>query len=170
MNKGIGLSAIALASSLFFTSANANDFDNKFIVGASFIANGDYKVKNPAQFNVGYQFHQNFAVELSQIDYGKSDNDDFEDISFDGYAAAIVAKYPLGNFNLYGKLGAFSYSEEGHYYDPFEKRITGYVDNSGTAALFGAGASYHFNEYVALKFEIVGSEENHYGIGFDVYF
>ena len=170
MNKRIGLASLIIVCSLASGTAIANEKKDTFFVGASIAVNSDYKVDNPAKFNVGYQFHPNFAVELNQIDLGKSDNEDFENIDVDGYAAMLVAKYPLGNFNFYGKLGAFSWSEEGSYYDPFEKRITGLVDNSGTDILLGAGVSYHFNDYLAIKTEVIKSEFSHFGLGFDIYF
>ncbi|MGB1298173.1 MAG: outer membrane beta-barrel protein [Psychrobium sp.] len=169
MNKGIGLSALAIASLLCFTSVNANEIDNKFYVGASAVISSDYRTDHPSRFNVGYQFHPNFAVELAQIDFGEVDTSD--NIDVDGYSASLIAKYPLGNFNLYGKLGAFSWSEEGLSVDPYGMPpIVTSIDNSGTDVLFGGGVSYHFNEHIALKAEIVRSEFNHFGFGIDIYF
>jgi len=172
MNKGIRLGALSIASLLCFTSVNANEIDNKFFVGTSVVLNGDYKIEQPSSFNIGYQFHPNFAVELTQIDFGEFDStDNIDNIDVDGYSASFIAKYPLGNFNLYGKLGAFAWFEEGVTVDPYGMPpIVTSIDNSGTAALFGAGVNYHFNDHIALKAEIVRSEFNHFGFGIDIYF
>ena len=172
MNKGIGLSAIALASSLFFTSAGANELDGKFVFGTSLAVNGDYTRDTSLKFNAGYQFHPNYAVEIVYADFGeRKDFDGLEITALDGISTAFIAKYPVGNFNWYGKLGVFKWSEKGEFRNPYEtpSSITK-IDNSGTDILYGIGMSYHFNSSIAFKTELVGGEVGHLGIGFDVYF
>jgi OmpA-OmpF porin, OOP family len=112
----------------------------------------------------GYQFNQNFALELNYTDLGNisttttttgpvgtvSGRFDSKGWGIDGIAMAPISK----EFDLFAKIGFFRWEA-----DATAAAIVGGAaaavarSDSGTSAKFGLGARYHFTENVALRLE-----------------
>jgi predicted porin len=93
---------------------------------------------------VGYNFHQNFALEAGYRDLGAFKQAVDGDLDVDQAAISVVGSLPVGNgFNLFGRVGY--------------NRVS-YEDNSGKGhdnkALFGAGVGYAFSNKVSGRVEV----------------
>jgi len=110
---------------------------------------------------LGYQFHPNFAAELSYVDLGKynvnhvlapgTENDTVEP---DAWCLSGVGSYPVsGGLSLLGKLGVCKWD------DHAGETVTGGAvpdreGADGTDLTFGIGASYDLSEHVATRLEL----------------
>ncbi|HSX52327.1 MAG TPA: outer membrane beta-barrel protein [Cellvibrio sp.] len=119
----------------------------------------------------GYQFNNNFAVELAYRDLGEigekvSENyggGDYESVGFTLGATAVqisvVGSIPLGDAaKLYGRVGMadleadFGYNYE-ESFDGWEYAESESASESKNKAVFGAGLSYSFTPAFALRAE-----------------
>jgi OOP family OmpA-OmpF porin len=88
---------------------------------------------------VGYNFHQNFAVEGAYRRLA-----DFGDETVDQAAVSVVGTLPLSNgFNVFGRLG----------YNRIEAKYDGGKD-SESKAVYGVGVGYAFTPTVSGRIEV----------------
>jgi OOP family OmpA-OmpF porin len=93
---------------------------------------------------VGYNFHQNFALEggfrrLAEYDQGLGD-----DLTVDQTALSVVGTVPLSQgFNVFGRLG----------YNHL-KADSNFGDDSDSGVLYGVGLGYNFSPTVAARVEV----------------
>jgi OmpA-OmpF porin, OOP family len=103
----------------------------------------------------GYNFNQNFAVELAYFDAGKPNQDigvGNLEVALDGINVSAVGRVPLGDvFTLFGKLGYASYDGE----------ITGRIggqpvsggDSSDEDLSYGIGGAFNIGPSFELRAE-----------------
>lgn len=107
----------------------------------------------------GYQFNQNFGVELAYVDLGKATYSGTffgapvtgGTVKTSGFNISAVGTLPLGSsFALFGKVGAFAWEAKAN-------DTTGGVSFSGkedgTDLSYGLGASYNFTKNVGVRAE-----------------
>jgi len=175
MNKWIGL---ILISFVFIHKNCKSEEVPKVYFGASILA-ANYNDTDSAAYKIGagYNFNKNYSIEVNSLKFGEKDL--FfasEEFTGDGYSIEILAKYPLGDFSLYGKLGALSWSEEGMKNEsPMEENNLIHLKDTGTDLIYGLGFSYSITENFSLKVEYLKSEINEhtinpFSIGFDILF
>lgn len=100
---------------------------------------------------IGYQFHQNVAVELGYRRLADSDtvvSGVKVGTKIDQTALSVVGTLPLSNgFNVFGRLG---YNHLG-----VKASVAGYsAADSDNGALYGVGVGYAFNEKVSARVEV----------------
>ena len=111
------------------------------------------------KFFGGYQFNQNFGLELAWVDLGKASySGTFGGIPVSGGTVktsglniSAVGTLPLGSgFALFGKAGLFAWEAEAN-------DVTGGLPFSGTEdgtdLSYGVGASYEFTKNFAIRAE-----------------
>jgi OOP family OmpA-OmpF porin len=140
--------ALVIASSAAF-AAQPNTFYAGADVGRTKIDDVDHDTSVGAF--VGYNFHQNFAVEagfrrLADLDYrvaGVNAN-----VRADQYALSVVGSLPVGeSFSVYGRLGLNRLEAKGS--------AGGFsAKDSETKALYGVGVSYAFTPAVSARLEV----------------
>jgi predicted porin len=174
---GLGLSACLIAG-----SAQAVELKN-FYIGASYLADADHDARartlpgNNAAFTgdqkdqgyglfVGYQFHENFGLELSYKDLGESQNntvyndgktlritDERQHGSLNLVANAEIAK----DFKVFAKVGYGAiYAEQTGVDNLTENRVPGKIGESESeeGANYGIGAQYNFGKlFVRAEYE-----------------
>jgi hypothetical protein len=92
---------------------------------------------------VGYNFHQNFALEAGFRRLGKWDEPG-EVMKVDQTALSVIGSVPLGeNFSLFGRLG----------YNYLKVRGCSCNDNV-SGVLYGIGLGYNFSQTVAARVEV----------------
>jgi opacity protein-like surface antigen len=175
MNKWIG---VILISFVFIHFDCKSKEVQKFYFGASIVIVGyaDADI-TPYKVGVGYNFDKNFSIEVNSFKFGEKDlffaSDEF---TAEGYSIEMLAKYPFGDFSLYGKLGALRWSEEGMKNDsPMEENNLIHIKDTGTDLIYGLGFSYSITENFSLKIEYLKSNINKhavnpFSIGFDIIF
>ena len=147
--------ALILASSVAF-AAQPNTFYAGADVGRTKIDDFSKRETSVGGF-VGYNFHQNFAVEggyrrLANHDIyiGAPTGSSFVEGSakVDQAHLSLVGSLPVGeSFSLYGRLGV----------NRLEAKVSGggYSDkDSTTKALYGVGVSYAFSPAVSARVEV----------------
>lgn len=170
MFKRLGLSVFA-ALGLTATMAAHADVQPSFYMGAGF---GSTKIDDDGfdgidfddsdtGFKVfgGYNFNQNFAVEVSYFDLGEASGsfDDFLgpvtfDVGVSGFSASAVGVLPLSDmFSLFGKLGYASYDIDAHASIGGE---SGSGSESESDMVYGVGAALGFGQFgVRLEYEAI---------------
>jgi opacity protein-like surface antigen len=175
MNKWIGL---ILISFVFISNDCKSEEVPKVYFGASILATS-YNDEGSSAYKMGagYNFNKNFSIEVNSLKFGGKDL--FfasQEFAGDGYSVEMLAKYPLGDFSLYGKLGTLWWSEEGMKNDsPMEENNLIHIKNTGTDLVYGLGFSYSITENFSLKIEYLNSKINEhtvtpFSIGFDILF
>jgi len=81
-------------------------------------------------------------------------------VDFDGYAAAVLGKLPLGRFAAFGKIGALHWKEAGEVITLIPVRRD--YSRESESLLLGAGVSFDLHPRLALRgewehFEVSGS-------------
>ena len=121
--------------------------------------------RNAWKFDVGYQFHPNFAIELGYVDLGKAQwssnitapNADAlnGEIHTRGTTFDLVALAPLGDgFSVYGKAGViraavdFSGGSNGG-----GGTLLASGSNTSTRAAYGLGMGYDITPHIGTKLE-----------------
>jgi opacity protein-like surface antigen len=175
MNKWIGL---ILISFVFIHNDCKSKEVPKVYFGASIlVANYDDAGISTHKIGAGYNFNTNFSIEINSFKFGAKDL--FfasEEFAGDGYSIEILAKYPLDDFSLYGKLGTLWWSEEGMKNDsPMVENNLIHIKETGTDLIYGLGFSYSITENFSLKIEYLKSKINEhtvipFSIGFDIIF
>lgn len=110
------------------------------------------------KLNLGYQFTPYWGVEAFYVDFGELADAEGTvlgapvtvEADVDGYGAALVGTYPIGDFSLFGKVGFISWDSDAS--------VTGNAgsvsaDDDGTDAMFGLGAGYSLTEQLSLRAE-----------------
>jgi OOP family OmpA-OmpF porin len=181
MYKRLGLTAFA-AFALSAALAAQADTQPGFYVGAGV---GTTKVSDDAfdgsgiddsdtgfKLFGGYDFNQNFAVEVSYLDLGEasiSDAGDSLTVGVTALTASAVGRLPVSDmFALYGKLGYASYDVKARF------SVAGFGSGSGSDSdsdlIYGVGGALSFGgnfearlEYEALNVD--GGDLNMISIG-----
>jgi predicted porin len=92
---------------------------------------------------VGYNFHQNFAVEGGFRRLGTWDGAG-SDVTVDQTAVSVIGTLPLSQgFNVYGRLG---YNHV--------KADAGWTEGSDSGVLYGVGVGYTFSPKLAGRIEV----------------
>jgi hypothetical protein len=92
---------------------------------------------------VGYNFHQNFALEGGFRRLAKYDNVVGEDLTLDQTALSVVGTVPLSSgFNVFGRLGYNYLKADSNFSD------------SDSGVLYGVGLGYNFSPTVAGRVEV----------------
>jgi OOP family OmpA-OmpF porin len=118
--------------------------------------------KNAWKFDVGYQFHPNFAFELGYVDLGKAQwnstitapNADTlnGEIHTRGTTFDLVALAPLGEgFSVYGKAGVIRAAVDFSGGSNGTSVTSG--SNTSTRATYGLGMGYDFTPHFGTKLE-----------------
>lgn len=163
----------AILSTLFTTSVLANT--SGYYVGVSAISAetdlaGESKYNSGYEAHLGYKINSSFSVEASYLDLGGYDvtvSNTKYSIDSDALSLSALYSYPLGQFNLTGRLGYLSQSSE----LSITPTIDNYSDESGGGLVFGAGISYKFNKKIEIKTEFnVASYTNFAAVGLNYYF
>jgi OOP family OmpA-OmpF porin len=148
--KTAALATLILASSAAF-AAQPNTFYGGADIGSTKIDDFSKRDTSVGAF-VGYNFHQNFAVEGG---YRRLSDTDFDTGGF-GTANArvsqahlsLIGSLPVGeSFSVYGRLGV----------NRLEARFSsgGYsAKDSTNKALYGVGMSYAFSPTVSARLEV----------------
>lgn len=181
MYKRLGLTALAALALMGATAAQA-DTQPGFYAGASI---GTTKVGDDAfdgtgiddsdtGFKVfgGYDFNQNFGVEVSYVDFGEasiSDAGDSLSVGVSALTASAVGRLPVSDmFTLFGKLGFASYDVDVDF------NIAGLGSGSGSDSdsdlIYGVGGALRFGgafearlEYEAINVD--GGDVNMISVG-----
>lgn len=100
---------------------------------------------------IGYNFHQNFAIEAGYRRLGDYTFRGFgysADVDLNQAALSVVGKLPVGNgFDVYGRLG----------YNRVEAEANAYgvnADESVSKALVGVGVGYAFTPAISARVEL----------------
>jgi OOP family OmpA-OmpF porin len=92
---------------------------------------------------VGYNFHQNFALEGGLRRLGSYDVPG-DDLTLDQTALSVVGSVPLNQgFNVFGRLG----------YNHL-KTDSDFINGSESGVLYGVGLGYNFSPTVAGRVEV----------------
>jgi len=157
-----GIVAVSQASAQGFYiggSVGQSSFDDDNAI-PDLITSGTVDGKDTGfKFFGGYQFNQNFGLELAWVDLGKASySGTFGGIPVSGGTVktsglniSAVGTLPLGSgFALFGKAGLFAWEAEAN-------DVTGGLPFSGTEdgtdLSYGVGASYEFTKNFAIRAE-----------------
>jgi len=157
-----GIVAVSQASAQGFYiggSVGQSSFDDDNAI-PDLITSGTVDGKDTGfKFFGGYQFNQNFGLELAWVDLGKASySGTFGGIPVSGGTVktsglniSAVGTLPLGSgFALFGKAGLFAWEAEAN-------DVTGGLPFSGTEdgtdLSYGVGASYDFTKNFAIRAE-----------------
>jgi hypothetical protein len=103
---------------------------------------------------VGYRIIDWVAVEVNYSDYGNPVDDFFVrdvEASFTGTSISALGMLPLGNFDLFGRLGISRI--EG---DLRVRGFRGTLSNEETEPMVGIGAQFRANPNLAIRLEVDG--------------
>jgi len=156
-----GLVAASQASAQGFYiggSVGKSDFDDNNTTGLITSGTVDGKDTGIKIFG-GYQFNQNFGVELAYVDLGKASYSGFfgaapvtgGTVKTSGLNISAVGTLPLGSgFALFGKAGLFTWEAKANDTTgglPFS------ATDDGVDLSLGIGASYDFTKNFAIRAE-----------------
>ncbi len=98
----------------------------------------------------GYNFNQNFGVELGWVDLGEisvSGPGGTATAEADGFQAAAVGILPINpQFSIFGKLGVYMWDAEVN-----APGIS--ASDDGTDLMFGVGGAFHFTPQLSIRAE-----------------
>lgn len=162
-----------ISGMLFTTAVLANS--PQYYAGASILSAetdlaSESKYNSGYEVHVGYKINTSFAVEASYLDLGNYNinrtNTKYS-IASDAVSISALYSYPLGGFNLTGKLGYLTQNNDISI-TPSEDN---YRDESGGGLVFGAGIGYKFRKNLEVKAEFNVAKYTNYGaLGFSYYF
>jgi OmpA-OmpF porin, OOP family len=174
MHKRLGLTIFAaLGLMAATTAAQAADTQPGFYVGAGI---GSTKVgddgfdgtgidDSDTGFKVfgGYDFNQNFGVEVSYVDFGEasiSEAGDSLSVGVSALTASAVGRLPVSDmFTVFGKLGFASYDIDVDF------NIAGFGSGSGSDSdsdlMYGVGGALSFggNFEARLEYEAINVDD-----------
>jgi OOP family OmpA-OmpF porin len=159
----------------FYVGLSASDaFDDAADAGSGF----DFDVDNGWSIRGGWNFAENWAVEVGWHDFGDFDccgnvvADFAIDGESDGYTVAVMYAPRFDHFQPFGKLGWFHADLDGDGVS-----IAGPVelDDSDSGLTFELGARYWFNDVFALRgayawYDFDADSDGAFNLGFDVSF
>ncbi len=166
-----------IISAILGTLLSTNVFaaTSEYYAGAS-ILSAETDLAGESKYNAGYEIHfgykinSSFSVEANYLDLGGYDltkSNTKYSIESDAVSLSALYTYPIGNFNLIGRLGYLSQSSD----VSIIPSVDNYADESGGGLLFGAGLSYKFNKMIEIKTEFNVSSYTNYGlVGLNIYF
>ena len=98
----------------------------------------------------GMRFNENFALELSYMDFGKQEDSFYgydASVEVTGLGFSVVGILPIDEkFEIFGKLGLFSWD--------VDVTLDSYkTSDDGSDAMIGLGAAYHINEQFDIRAE-----------------
>lgn len=137
------------------------------------------------KFYGGYDFNKYIGIELAYVDLGEAEVSATSsapvvgtasvDAEADGFAFAVVARYPLNQqVDLFGKLGGFVWEVEGGAsvsVGGSTLALTG--EDDGNSVMFGLGAEYEFNDNIGIRAEwerfeqVANSDVDMFSIGLE---
>jgi len=163
----------AILGTLFTTSVLADT--SGYYAGVSALS-AETDLAGESEYNFGYEVHlgykinSSFSVEASYLDLGSYDltkSNVKYSIDSDAISLSALYTYPIGGFDLIGRLGYLSQSSN----VSAVPAINNFSDDSGGGLLFGAGLSYKFNKKIEIKTEFnVATYTNYGSIGLNFYF
>ena len=119
---------------------------------------------------MGYKINSSFSVEVSYLDLGGYDltkSSTKYSIDSDALSLSALYTYPLGRFNLTGRLGYLSQTSE----VSIVPTIRDYSYESGDGLIIGAGISYKLSNKIEMKTEFNITPYANYGaVGLNYYF
>ena len=169
MYKRLGLSALAALGLMAGTAAQADTQPGFYAgagIGTTTVGDDDFDGSgiddSDTGFKVfgGYNFNENFGVEVSYFDFGEASAElsgDSVSVGVSGLSASAVGRLPVSEmFSLYGKLGFASYDVDVKF------NIAGFGSGSGSESdsdmIYGVGGALSFGgnfearlEYEALN-------------------
>ena len=166
-----------IISAILGTLLTTNVFaaTSEYYAGAS-VLSAETDLAGESKYNAGYEIHfgykinSSFSVEANYLDLGGYDltkSNTKYSIDTDAVSLSALYTYPIGNFNLIGRLGYLYQSSDVSVAPAMEN----YSDNSGGGILFGAGLSYKFNKMIEVKTEFNVSSYTNFGlVGINFYF
>ena len=170
----IWISAILLSLVLInYSYAN----DTGYHLGVSYLNSehefmGEDDNDSGLEVRFGYSLNKNIFFEASYLDLGTvelpSNPDAGGAFDNDGYSLSAIGVYPVGDFNLIGKVGYLWWESEGSL-----GSIAGPIgySSSGYDLLLGVGLSFNVNDRFELKIDYNDSQEfNWVSIGFNYHF
>jgi OOP family OmpA-OmpF porin len=168
MHKRLGLTALAALGLMAATAAQA-DTQPGFYAGAGI---GTTKISDDAfdgtgiddsdtGFKIfgGYDFNQNFAVEVGYFDFGEAsarEGGDSLSVGVTGLTASAVGRLPVSDmFALYGKLGFASYDVKAKF--SIAGFGSGSESDSDSDLIYGVGGALSFggNFEARLEYEAI---------------
>jgi OOP family OmpA-OmpF porin len=141
LKKIVAAAALAMLASSSFAGTPGTVYGGLDVGSTKLDGNSD----SQASFGgfVGYNFHQNFAVEGGFRRLGTWDNGG-PDVTVDQTAVSVIGTLPLNQgFNVYGRLG-YNYV----------KVDRSYGDASESGTLYGVGVGYTFSPKLAGRIEV----------------
>ena len=146
MIKNIAAAAALLLASTAAFAAQPNTFYAGADVGKTRVSDWSERETSYGAF-VGYNFHQNFAVEGGYRRLGEDKYGGYK-LTGDQAALSVVGSLPVAErVSVYGRLGV----------NRLEAKVSSgnvSVSDSTTKALFGVGASYAFTPAVSGRVEL----------------
>ncbi|MFC0252134.1 outer membrane beta-barrel protein [Massilia consociata] len=150
MFKNIAAAAALVVASSTAFAAQPGTFYAGGDVGKTKLENQSGRATSAGAF-IGYNFHQNFAVEAGYRRLGDYDFHAFGvhgDVNVDQAALSLVGTLPLSSgFNLFGRVGYNRLEVEGS--------ANGYhAKDSVSKALIGVGVGYAFTPTISARIEL----------------
>lgn len=150
--KGLSCSVVA-----FLLTASASASHASGYIGAS-IGQADYGISavpfdNGTSFTLygGYKVNQNFAIEVSYVDLGESEDniDPVWTIDAEGFNFSAVGIIPANEtIDVFAKLGVYTWD-----FSASEAGFGEFYSNDGTDVSFGLGVSVNLAKQFGLFFE-----------------
>lgn len=170
MKKLIFCLIVSLLSSPIVLAENSDFYAGTSYLSAETDLAGESKYNPGYEVHLGYKINSSFSVEASYLDLGGYEvtilNTKYA-IDSDALSLSALYTYPLGRFNITGKLGYLSQNSD----VTITPSIDGYSDVSGGGLVFGAGISYKFRNKIEVKTEFnIASYTNYGGVGLNYYF
>lgn len=111
---------------------------------------------------VGYQFHPNFAAELSYVDLGdynvqhvSGPGTEIDKVSPDSWCLSGVGSYPLrAGFSIIGKLGICKWNDHASETVTGGGSLDNEASDDGTDLTFAVGASYDLSPRITTRLEL----------------
>jgi opacity protein-like surface antigen len=148
-----------------------------FYAGASYLDTetewrGESDDDSGFEARLGYTLDQNFSLELAYVDLGTVKLPEISDAGgaadTDGFSFSALGSYPIGSFNLIGKLG-YLWAETDGYLGSIAGPIK--FDSDENGLLLGVGLSYDLSESFDVRLEYNDSDDfNWISIGLNFHF
>jgi OmpA-OmpF porin, OOP family len=166
MHKRLGLTAIAALGLMAATTVAQADTQPGFYAGAGI---GSTKIgadelddtgfdDSDVGFKVfgGYDFNQNFGIEVSYVDFGEGSADAggaSASVGVSALTASAVGKLPVSEmFTLYGKLGFASYDVDLDF-NNVPGFGSGHLSDSDSDLMYGVGGALSFGGTFEARLE-----------------
>lgn len=155
MNNNIishSILGITLASSIFFSTANAVEFDD-FYTGISVVQTyvderGFDEDTTGGKIFGGYKINQFFSIEASYYDFDEIESQQSA-LEIDGVSLSVIASLPAtDHLSIFAKAGAHDWDTQAR------GNITSLLSrDSDTDAFYGIGVKYELTDSLSLQAE-----------------